>query len=582
MAGPTPVSALIHAATMVTAGVYLVARASFLFVLSPAAMATIAVVGALTAVFAATIGLLQTDLKKVLAYSTVSQLGYMFIGVGVGAFSAGFFHVFTHAFFKACLFLGAGSVIHAMHARIHDTDASQDMRNMGGMAKYMPITRWTFLISCFSIAGLPILGAGFWSKDEILWKAFSTDIRGPALSENAPEMWQWPPWLGTALFAAGVIGAAMTAFYMFRAYFLTFHGKFRGWTIVRGWKAPAGDHHHDEHEEHESRPLEGPRPKESAWPMTGPLAVLAGMAVLAGFLGAEPLEHYLHVPSAKLLHFLAPIFEHASQEVVMKEGVEDLLLVMMLPGIAAFAIGLGGAYAVYYVGGGKQEEAFKRSFPGVYRLVYDKWRIDELYEATVLGMVDALADIFNMADRWIVDGIIARLTAAVVAAAGSILRTFQTGRVQVYAAAMVLGLFGLGWHFVTPQAAVQIDESDVNKTGAYAIEAAPGLGYTYRWEAKDVKTKDEFEATSKLHVPVAPGETKEVKLEVRNAIGFTAETTVTLSRPAPQARAGGAPAAVVPAGQPVPAARPAARPGARPAARPGARPTPARPSGGAR
>ncbi len=169
MAGPTPVSALIHAATMVTAGVYLVARLGFVFVMSPAAMAAVAVTGAATAVFAASMGLFQKDLKKVLAYSTVSQLGFMFIGVGVGAFTAGFFHVFTHAFFKACLFLGAGSVIHAMHARIHDTDASQDMDNMGGLAKYMPITRWTFLVSCFSISGFPGF-AGFWSKDELPWQ----------------------------------------------------------------------------------------------------------------------------------------------------------------------------------------------------------------------------------------------------------------------------------------------------------------------------------------------------------------------------------------------------------------------------
>ncbi|MFT3769988.1 MAG: NADH-quinone oxidoreductase subunit L [Minicystis sp.] len=234
MAGPTPVSALIHAATMVTAGVYLVARLSFVFVLSPAAMATVAVAGAATAIFAASIGLFQTDLKKVLAYSTVSQLGFMFIGVGVGAFAAGFFHVFTHAFFKACLFLGAGSVIHAMHARIHDTDRSQDMRNMGGLAPYLPLTRWTFFISCLAIAGVPPL-AGFWSKDEILWKAFSSKITTDRGTSDLP-MWHWPDWLGPAIYWVGIAAATMTAFYMFRAYFMTFHGKFRGWTIVKGWK----------------------------------------------------------------------------------------------------------------------------------------------------------------------------------------------------------------------------------------------------------------------------------------------------------------------------------------------------------
>src|SRR5688572_20757639 len=216
MAGPTPVSALIHAATMVTAGVYLVCRMSFVFVLSPAAMFTVALIGALTALLAATIALVQNDIKRVLAYSTVSQLGFMVLGVGVGAFTAGFFHVFTHAFFKACLFLGAGSVIHAMHARIHDTNRSQDMRNMGGLRDFMPRTRWTFLIACFAIAGAPPL-AGFWSKDEVLWKAFSNQIK--VTDGRAVTLWQWPSWLGQAIYWVGILAATMTAFYMFRAYF---------------------------------------------------------------------------------------------------------------------------------------------------------------------------------------------------------------------------------------------------------------------------------------------------------------------------------------------------------------------------
>src|SRR5690606_5482543 len=273
MAGPTPVSALIHAATMVTAGVYLVARMAGVFVMSPAAMATVAVVGAFTAIFAASMGLFQRDLKKVLAYSTVSQLGFMFIGVGTGAFVAGFFHVFTHAFFKACLFLGAGSVIHAMHARIHDADASQDMRFMGGLARYMPITRWTFLISCVAIAGVPPL-AGFWSKDEILWLAFSQQVQAP----NVAGIWTWPSWLGPAIFVVGILAATMTAFYMFRAYFMTFHGEFRGWTIVKGWVDPHAAHGHDDHghgdddhghdDHHHDGPvagkeLDGPVPHES-------------------------------------------------------------------------------------------------------------------------------------------------------------------------------------------------------------------------------------------------------------------------------------------------------------------------------
>ena len=222
MAGPTPVSALIHAATMVTAGVYLLCRLSFVFVLCPAAMAVVAITGALTALFAATIALVQNDIKKVLAYSTVSQLGFMFLGVGVGAFTAGFFHVFTHAFFKACLFLGAGSVIHAMHARIHDTDASQDMRNMGGLRKYMPLTFWTFSRGLGAIIGLPFT-SGFFSKDEILLKAYTSFVKTPIASMSdggggSIEMFVWPTWLGPVLYGIGILTAPMTAFYMSRLY----------------------------------------------------------------------------------------------------------------------------------------------------------------------------------------------------------------------------------------------------------------------------------------------------------------------------------------------------------------------------
>ena len=191
-------------------------------------MMIVAVVGAATALFAATIALVQNDIKKVLAYSTVSQLGFMFLGVGVGAFTAGFFHVFTHAFFKACLFLCAGSVIHAMHARIHDNDKSQDMRNMGGLAQYMPLTRWTFLASRrLAIAGCPPF-SGFFSKDEILWKAFSIARHDRPVGTAELAMWTWPDWLGPAIYWVGIVAATMTAFYMFRAYFMTFHGEFRG------------------------------------------------------------------------------------------------------------------------------------------------------------------------------------------------------------------------------------------------------------------------------------------------------------------------------------------------------------------
>jgi NADH-quinone oxidoreductase subunit L len=526
MAGPTPVSALIHAATMVTAGVYLVARTSFIFVLSPAAMATVAVTGALTALFAASIGLFQTDLKKVLAYSTVSQLGFMFIGVGVGAFTAGFFHVFTHAFFKACLFLGAGSVIHAMHARIHDTERSQDMRNMGGLAPHLPITRWTFLISCLAIAGVPPL-AGFWSKDEILWKAFSLHVTTNKGSVNVP-MWTWPDWLGPAIYWAGIVAATMTAFYMFRAYFMTFHGRFRGWRIVKGWKEPGHGHAGED-----GRTMEGPAPHEAPLAMTVPLMVLAGMAALAGFLNAAPL-HF-----EPLGHLLEPVFAQASLAMADRPGVEKLEIVMMAPGLLAFAVGGGLAWIIYAQRDGAPERAFAQSFPRFYQLIYDKWRIDELYDATVVGMVDALADIFTMADKWIIDGILARVSAAVVGFAGTVLRTLQTGRVQAYSAAMVIGLAGIGWFMVRPHPEVSIDDKAFGASGQLTLSAAPGLGYRYRWEVIDglaadgTSTKQSSATKSEgreVTVTLKPGDTKKVVLEVENAFNSVAREEIPLYR----------------------------------------------------
>ncbi|MGZ8810363.1 MAG: NADH-quinone oxidoreductase subunit L, partial [Thermoanaerobaculia bacterium] len=242
MAGPTPVSALIHAATMVTAGVYMVVRSNVLFRLSPAAMATVAIIGALTAIFAATIGIAQNDIKKVLAYSTVSQLGYMFLAAGVGAFTAAIFHLMTHAFFKACLFLGAGSVIHGC-------GGEQDMRKMGGLRKYMPRTHWTMLVATIAISGIPPL-AGFFSKDEILAGAFA----------YAPILW-----------VAGAITAGMTALYMFRLYYMTFRGHYRGAEVVG---IEAHGHHAHVHEPH-----------ESPFSMTGVLAVLAVLSIVGGFVG---------------------------------------------------------------------------------------------------------------------------------------------------------------------------------------------------------------------------------------------------------------------------------------------------------
>ncbi len=523
MAGPTPVSALIHAATMVTAGVYLVARTHMIFLMSPAAMAVVAVTGVMTALLAASIGLFQHDLKKVLAYSTVSQLGFMFIGVGVGAFAAGFFHVFTHAFFKACLFLGAGSVIHAMHARIHDTDRSQDMRNMGGLKRYMPLTRWTFFASCCAISGFP-LTAGFWSKDEILWAAFSAKITGPATTGRLP-MYEWPPWLGQAIYWGAVLAATMTAFYMFRAYFMTFHGPFRGWAIVRGWKDSHADHGHDDHGHHEeSGPLEGPAPKESPLPMTIPLVVLAAFAVFAGFLNAHPI----HV--APLGHLLEPVFSRAGRFVAERDGAKGMMWTMMAPGLAAFLAGTAAAMWVYLNRAGQPERRFAERAGWLYRLIYDKWRIDELYDATVVGMVDALADIFTMADKWIIDGLLARVTAALTALIGTLLRALQTGRVQVYAATMLVGLAGVGWFLATPHAEVTVDDSAVRASGEVKLSAAPGYGYSFDWKGlgdADSRLAQRADVTVRLQ----PGEKKDVTVTVKNAFGLETARTISVARP---------------------------------------------------
>ena len=548
MAGPTPVSALIHAATMVTAGVYLVARMSDVFVLSPAAMTVVSVTGAATAIFAASMGFFQRDLKKVLAYSTVSQLGFMFIGVGVGAFTAGFFHVFTHAFFKACLFLGAGSVIHAMHARIHDTDQSQDMFNMGGLRKHMPITHATYLVSCLSIAGVPFVTAGFWSKDEILWKAYINQVHGPA---GRTGLWLPPDWLGQAIYWVGILGATMTAFYMFRSYFLTFWGEFRGWKIVEGWVDPHphhghgddddhghgdDDHGHDHHHDEEEGEIEGPVPHESPLAMTIPLMVLGAFAIFAGYLGAEPI----HV--APLVHKLEPIFAKATaMGVLTRPGIEahgSTMWLMMVPGTLAAVVGITSAYFIYEKGGGKAEESFKESYPRLFALIYDKWRIDELYEATVIGMVDALADIFTMADQWIVDGILARVSAAATQAAGAILRLFHTGRVQVYAASIVLGTVGLGWFYVQPHASLAVDEAELKATGKVTVKAAPGLGYTYKWsedgKAAEGATPEFSAAAQEFQFVVGQGATRNVTVTVKNLFGREDQETISVTRPASQ------------------------------------------------
>ncbi|MGZ4158414.1 MAG: NADH-quinone oxidoreductase subunit L, partial [Bacteroidia bacterium] len=324
MAGPTPVSALIHAATMVTAGIYMIARSNILYTLSPFSMEVVAIIGVCTALFAATIGLAQNDIKKVLAYSTVSQLGYMFLGLGVGAYTGAVFHVMTHAFFKALLFLGAGSVIHAM-------GGEQDIRKMGGLGKYIPITHITFLLGTLAIAGcFPF--SGFFSKDEILAHAY----------DNNKLLW-----------FLGILGAAMTTFYMFRLYFLTFKGTFRG--------TPDQEHHL-----HES-------PKS----MTIPLIILAILAVVGGFVGIPEVFGGTHF----LEEFLKPVFANSSSRIIfhLPETTE-----FMLMGFATVVM-IAAIYYAYtvYVKNKTIPVSDEEELQPLHKLVYNKYWIDELYESLI-------------------------------------------------------------------------------------------------------------------------------------------------------------------------------------------------------
>jgi NADH-quinone oxidoreductase subunit L len=389
MEGPTPVSALIHAATMVTAGVYLVARAHALFERSGVALDVVAWVGVLTAVFAATIGLVQTDIKRILAYSTVSQLGYMFLGVGVGAYAAGVFHLVTHAFFKALLFLGAGSVIHAL-------SGEQDLRKMGGLARKLPVTWYTMLIATVAISGLPPF-SGFFSKDEILAGAF---FAGKPV-----------------IFALGLIGSALTAFYMWRLVFLTFLGRSRV-------------DHDVAHHTHESPPV-----------MTIPLVTLAILAAGAGVWGL-PGEH-----GSAIGRFLGPVLAGGREA---EAGHHGPAWGLMAVSVAAALAGLLVAWQMYL--GGKADLA-KVGVPqtGVHRLLLHKYYVDELYDRLIVQPIFALsrwcAETFDMR---VIDGAVNGVATAVQGLAGC-LRRYQTGFVMNYALSMLAGVVALlGW-FLWPR-----------------------------------------------------------------------------------------------------------------------------------
>jgi len=410
MEGPTPISALIHAATMVAAGVFLVARLQPVYAPFPAVQAVIAVIGTITLFLGASIALTQQDLKKGLAYSTVSQLGYMMLAMGCGAPVAGMFHLVTHAFFKAMLFLGSGSVIHAMEEVVgHEPVLAQDMRLMGGLRRYMPITASTFLIGCIAIAGIPPL-AGFWSKDEILGQAF----------HHFPILW-----------AAGFLTAGMTAFYMFRLYFLTFEGNFRGndkglqdQLLAAAGKASdqehgeAGDGHHADH------------PHESGWQMAMPLVVLAVPSVLIGLLGMPWNSR-----------FAALVDPHEAVELAENFSWQDFLP-LAGSSVAISVAGISLAVLAYYLHRIDLGQAIAARFPAVNSFLANKWNLDAINDKLFVQGSRKIARKVLDVDSKVVDGVV-NLTGLLTLGSGEGLKYFETGRAQFYALIVFGGVIAM-------------------------------------------------------------------------------------------------------------------------------------------
>ncbi|MCD6580188.1 MAG: NADH-quinone oxidoreductase subunit L [Desulfuromusa sp.] len=404
MEGPTPVSALIHAATMVTAGVYMIGRMNGLFAMAPATMMTIAIVGGLTAFFAATIGLAQNDIKRVLAYSTVSQLGYMFLAMGVGAFSAGIFHLMTHAFFKACLFLGSGSVIHGLHHAYHHAhldDDPQDMRNMGGLRKKMPITFITFLVSTIAISGIPFF-SGFFSKDEILWWSFGS-THG-----------HWMLWL------LGAGAAGMTAFYMFRLVFMTFFG------------------------EQKTDPRAKDHIPESPFTITIPLMVLGFGALVGGYIGVPAILGGAN----RFHHFLEPVFGHALHlNHIHAHGTPATEYTLMAVSVAIAIVGIFIAW-IMYIRNPELPGKFVARFEGAHRVIFNKWYIDELYDFVFVNPCKKIGTfLWRGFDVKVVDGVV-NGCAWVIKGIGTGLRYTQSGYLYNYAMAMVVGVVVIVGFFV--------------------------------------------------------------------------------------------------------------------------------------
>jgi NADH-quinone oxidoreductase subunit L len=455
MEGPTPVSALIHAATMVTAGVYMIGRNAVLFAHAPITLSIVAAIGVATALMAGTIGLVQNDIKRVLAYSTVSQLGYMFLAMGVGAFAAGIFHLYTHAFFKALLFLGSGAVIHALAGE-------QDLRNMGGLKKYLPVTYWTFLIGALAIAGVPLL-SGFFSKDEILFKTFT--------SSNPYRLLLW---------GVGMVTSLLTATYMFRLVFLAFHGDRRSAAhgsahpeeeepVAQTGHGHAAAAHHDTHDHgHAHAPHDAPPS------MAIPLIVLAIGSIIAGYVG---IPHALG-GSNRIERFLEPSFEVsgsggrleaaaaapsgetgvvrpvAVQESHPSDGTEshentstELMLMALSSGVAIAGIGIA---AYFWLRNRRAADEMAARAHGPYTLLVHKYYVDELYDAAIVQPIKLLSTggLWKGADAGLIDGAVNGVGQTVRATSG-LLRRVQTGSVRTYAASLFLGVvLILGWYLL--------------------------------------------------------------------------------------------------------------------------------------
>lgn len=448
MAGPTPVSALIHAATMVTAGVYLVARMSAVYMLAPAALAVVAIVGAATALFAAIIGFAQNDFKKVLAYSTVSQLGFMFVGVGTANFAAGIFHLFTHAFFKAGLFLCAGSVMHAM-------GGSGDITKMGGLGRRLPWTTRVFQVCWLAISGVPVF-SGFFSKDAILDGTFATTAFGPGLA-----------WVGPLVGVLLLLAALGTAFYMSRLYFLVFTGPCRA----------------DEHTQAHIH--------ESPASMVFPLVVLATGAVLAGLAGIPPAVRELfgmHGEST-LAAWLAPAVGEPMEVALSTEWrVMGVSTVVALAGIAA-------AYAFYGSGYRQPAHAFAAKVPGLVALVRDKFRVDELYAKILLRPFRVLCDVvFQVVDRVLIDKVLIGGWTVIADTLGRLFRFLQTGDVQRYVAAFAIGVAAVVWVAARPQAPdevrMKVDGHTVKVDVVDADVAGGGMRFAFDFDGDGVPDRE--------------------------------------------------------------------------------------------